>query len=93
MGFGLIREVVGGIVSDYLHENSIPNPLTDGIPGKDWWQRCLKRWPCTTERKLQHLTTKRAAAGVPDIINAWFDKLEDVFRSAGLDAFIPAVAK
>lgn len=31
MGFGLTREVVGGIVSDYLHESSIPNPLTDGI--------------------------------------------------------------
>ena len=33
MGFGLTREVVGGIVRDYLLENSIPNPLTNGIPG------------------------------------------------------------
>ena len=52
MGFGLTREVVGGIVHDYLHENSIPNPFTNGMPGEDWWQRLtfLKRWPCMTER-------------------------------------------
>ena len=93
MGFGLTREVVGGIVSDYLLENSIPNPFTNGVPGKDWWQRFLKQWPCITERKPQHLVTKRAAAGVPDIINAWLDKLEDVFKSASLDASNPAIVK
>ena len=37
-----------------------------------------------SERKPQHLTTKRAGAGVPDIINAWFDQVQDVFTSAGL---------
>ena len=92
IGYGLTREVVGAVVHDYLHENSIPNPFTDGVPGKDWWRKFLKRWPCISERKPQHLTTKRAGAGVPDIINGWIDKLEDVLKSAGLETSNPAIA-
>ena len=49
MGYCLTREVVGGIVRDYLHENAIQNPFTDRVPGKDWWQRFLKWWPCISE--------------------------------------------
>ena len=36
LGFGPTREVAGGVVCDYLHENSTLNPLTNGIPRKDW---------------------------------------------------------
>ena len=28
----------------YLHENVIPNPFR--VPGKNWWKRLLKQWPC-----------------------------------------------
>ena len=70
MGYGLTRDVVAGIVHDYLCENAIPNPFTEGVPGKDWWQRFMKRWPCLSERKPQHLSTKRADAGITEIIDA-----------------------
>lgn len=60
----------------YVEENSIANPFRDGVPGRDWWERFLKRWPCISQRKPQHLSNARAQAGHPDIINSWFDKLE-----------------
>ena len=92
MGYGLTKDLVEVVIYDYLKENDIPNPFTGGVPGRDWWQRFLKRWPRLSERKPQHLSKKRAQAGNGDIINAWFDKLDEVFSSAGLDPHNPSVA-
>lgn len=33
MGFSLTKELVEVVVSDYLKENSISNPFTNGTPG------------------------------------------------------------
>ena len=33
MGFGLTRELVGVVLSDYLQDHSIPNPFTGGVLG------------------------------------------------------------
>ena len=92
MRYGLTKDLVEVVIYDYLKENDIPNPFTGGVPGRDWWQRFLKRWPHFSERKPQHLSKKRAQAGNGDIINAWFDKLNEVFSSAGLDPYNPSVA-
>ena len=92
MGFGLTRELVEVVLSDYLKDNSIPNPFTGGVPGKDWWQRFLKRWPSLAERKPQHLSKSRAEAGDKETIQMWFNKVEEVLTSAGLDPSDPATA-
>ena len=92
MGFGVTRELVAKIVHDYVQENGIANPFTDGVPGRDWWQRFLKRWPSLSERKPQHLSKKRAEAGHEDIINGWFDRLERLFKTVDLDSSDPAIA-
>ena len=62
MGFGLTKPLLEVVVFEYLKENCINNPFRDGVPGKDWWQRFLKRWPCLSQRKPQHLSKKRAGA-------------------------------
>ena len=92
MEYGLTNDLVEVVIYDYLKENDIPNPFTGGVPGCDWWQRFLKHWPRLSERKPQHLSKKRAQAGNGDIINAWFDKLDEVFSSAGLNPYNPSVA-
>ena len=43
MGFGLTKYLVDIIVRDYLKENKLPNPFSQGISGKDWWTRFRKR--------------------------------------------------
>ena len=45
MGFGLIKELVGIVIRNYLNDQpGRPNPFSSGVPGQDWWQRFLKRW-------------------------------------------------
>ena len=68
MGFGLTKDLVNTIFM-YLEENKIENPFSGNIPGKDWWTRFKKRWPCISERKPQHLSKKRSLAACPDIVN------------------------
>ena len=53
MGYGLTRELVEQIVYEYLKDNEIPNPFVGSVPGRDWWERFRKRWPCLSERKPQ----------------------------------------
>ena len=65
MGFGVTRKLVGVVVTDYVRENEISTPFTDGIPGKDWWQRFLKRWPTLSERKPQHLSMSKNELKLP----------------------------
>ena len=51
MGFGLTKDLVDTVIYMYLEENKIKNPFLGNIPGKDWWIRFKKRWPCISERK------------------------------------------
>ena len=55
MEFGLTKDLVDTIVRNYLKEKKLP-PISQGIPGKDWWPRFRKRWPCISERAPQHLS-------------------------------------
>ena len=89
MGYGLTRELVEQIVYQYLKDNEIPNPFVGGMPGRDWWERFRKRWPCLSERKPQNLSRKRAQAGNVDVINAWFDQLDQVFTNVAFDPYDP----
>ena len=91
MGFGLTRDLVQVVIHAYLQDHDIPNPFTGGVPGKDWWQRFMRWWPSLSERKPQHLSTKRAQAADGEIVYAWFDKVEAVLSSAGLNPSDPAI--
>ena len=75
------RELVQVVIYDYLQDNSIENPFTGGVPGKDWWQRFMKQSPSLSERKPQHLTKKRAQERDGEIIRTWFDKVEEVLST------------
>ena len=92
MGFGLTKAVVEVVVFEYLKDKSIPNPSNDGVPGKDWWSHFLKCWPCISQRRPQHLSSKRAAATSEDIIQASFDKLDENFQELHIDPTDPSLA-
>jgi len=92
MGFGLTKALVEVVVFEYLKDKSIPNPFNDGVPGKDWWSRFLKRWPCISQRRSQHLSSKRAVASSEDIIQAWFDKLDELSQELHIDPTDPSLA-
>ena len=89
MGFGITRELIAVVISDYIREQGISTPFANGMPGKDWWQRFLKCWPTLTERKPQHLSTRRAEAANEDTVNGFFNQLESSLAEVGLDAVDP----
>ena len=90
MGFGLTRELISKVIQDYICDKEIQNPFTDGVPGKDWWQRFFKRWPSLSERKSDHFS---AQEGKPEIITEWFRKVAEVLSAVGLDPKDPDTAK
>ena len=71
-GFGLSKQDVVNVVTDYLKSTKKPNPFKDGIPGEAWWLGFLKRHPDLVKRKPQQLQIARARAAKPEIVNHWF---------------------
>ena len=77
LGFGLTRATVGRVIKDYLLSNGRLNPFRQGIPGYDWWQGFLRRWPIVSERKLEHLFVHRAQAATKSKLQQWFEFLAE----------------
>ena len=87
IGFGLTRELVGVVIRDYLHDQPCPNRFRDGLPGKDWWQLFPKHWKSQlSERKPQHLPTHRALSATPEVMDAWFERVKQLFLKTGVSA-------
>ena len=84
LGYGLTREIVTDVVSTFLKDQKRPSPFKDGVPGPDWWQGFLGRWPSLSERKPQHLSTKRAMAACPETLNSWFITVKTFLEKVGL---------
>ena len=66
-GFPLTKDIVGGIIRDYLRDCERPNPFRDSVPQYDWWCGFFKWWPELRERKLEHLTKCRAQGARPEV--------------------------
>ena len=84
LGFGLTRDTVTKVISDFLKVSGRESPFRGGLPGPDWWEGFMKQWPKLSERKPQHLSSARAACANPDTIQSWFTRVESFFKSIGL---------
>ena len=84
LGYGLTREIVTRVVHDFLKDQKRVSPFTDGVPGADWWVGFLARWPTLSERKPQHLSTRRAMAGNAKTIESWFTNVKSFLEKVGL---------
>lgn len=87
MSFGITRELIAVVISDYIRESSISTLFANGrIGGNTFFP---KRWPTLTERKPQHLSTCRAQAANADTVNGFLDWLESSLTEVGLNAVDP----
>lgn len=85
MGFPLTKAYVEVVVKDYLKNqdrNSLFGP--SGIPGRSWWEGFLGRWPSLVQRKPQHLARQRAQSSMQEVVDVFFDRLENLFQKTGL---------
>ena len=62
-GFPLNVDTVGIIVQEDLNDIKRLNPFANSIPGQNWWEGFLRRWPELVKRKPQHLPKCRALGG------------------------------
>ena len=84
LGFGLTREMLAQVVSDYLQAIGRPNSFHKGVPGPDWWALFLKRWPQLSESKPEHLSKKRAEGVTRAVVDEWIDTVEKAFMKHNL---------
>ena len=79
----MTRELVAGVVMDFLQKVSRPHPFKEK-PGYDWWAGFLKRWPQLAERKPQHLSKKRAEGANYETIHGFFERVEKLLSDLGI---------
>lgn len=85
MGFPLTKAYVEVVVRDYLRSegrSSVFGP--SGLPGRSWWDGFSSRWPTLVQRKPQHLSRQRAHCAMQEVVGAFFQRLEDLFRKTNL---------
>ena len=68
-GFPLNVDTVGIIIRDYLNDIKRLNPFANSIPGWNWWEGFLQRWPELVKCKPQHLPKCRALGGRAEVKN------------------------
>ena len=84
MGFGMTKENVTAIATDYVSTKGRRNPFHGGVPGKDWWIGFLQRWPKLVERKPQHLSKQRASSANPATVEEYFKKVGKLMDDLGI---------
>ena len=79
IGYPYTRKQIIALVQQIVHNKGITTTITNG-----WWERFLKRHPQLTLRVAVPLSYARAMASDPEVIDRYFDLLEDCLQSNGL---------
>ncbi|KAL0830078.1 hypothetical protein ABMA28_003535 [Loxostege sticticalis] len=83
-GFGLSRKEVLQLVGQYVNQNKIETPFTDGIPGNDWFSNFMTRHNLSI-KKPQAVEIARKNAADPFIIQELYNILEKVVKELELE--------
>ncbi|KAL0879425.1 hypothetical protein ABMA27_003176 [Loxostege sticticalis] len=83
-GFGLSRKEVLQLVGQYVNQNKIETPFTDGIPGNDWFSNFMTRHNLSI-KKPQAVEIARKNAADPFIIQEFYNILEKVVKELELE--------
>ena len=76
-GYPLTTNLVGAIVRDYVTAAERPTLFRNSIPGYDWWQGFLQRWPQLSQRKPEHLPRHRAEGACPEARELSVKRMQD----------------
>lgn len=86
IGYPYTRKQILALVQQIVHSKGITTTVTNG-----WWERFLKRHPQLTLRVAVPLSYARAMASDPEVIDRYFDMLEDCLQSNGLFNKAPCI--
>lgn len=83
-GWGFSSGELKDIVQDFVSEAKLETPFVNGQPGRDWLEGFLSRHPDIMPRKMEHLSSARASAEDPQVLNHWFELLDNTLTKAGV---------
>lgn len=84
LGIGLSRKQVLQRVNTLCKRMDIETTYSNFHAGKDWWEGVKKRHPELVIRKPEKLSTVRARMLNLEVINKYFDELENVIHALNL---------
>lgn len=82
-GWGFTPEEIKDVVKEFVKAKNIKTPFKDGRPGYDWLKN-FKRHPEIAPRKTEQLSTTRARAEDPEVLNHWYQLLDHVLTESGI---------
>ena len=86
-GFGLRRQDILQVVTDFCQKTKRKNPFRNGVPGDGWWSGFMRRHPQLARRRPQQLQMVRARCTCTkaDVISHWFNNcLKPILDCLGL---------
>ena len=72
-GFGLRRQDILQVVTDFCQKTKRKNPFRNGVPGDGWWSGFMHRHPQLARRRPQQLQMVRARCTKAEVISHWFN--------------------
>lgn len=81
-GYPFVKQDIKEFVQSYLnHKGVVIRCFKENLPGNDWLETFLKRNRTLTQRNAENIKRSRAEVD-EDIINQYFDKIEETLRDA-----------
>lgn len=82
-GFPVTKNNLLDGVSNFLKKIQRPNPFTQGVPGRSWFESFLKRHPNISVRMAQNLTSSRANVTKENLIH-WSPEVQHYLQDNNL---------
>ncbi|KAJ8039126.1 Tigger transposable element-derived protein 2 [Holothuria leucospilota] len=81
IGYGQTKRELQLVVKKILDQDGRKTQFANNLPGRDWWQRFLKRHPQLTERQGEALGKERAQLS-HEKVEAWYDEFETYMKTS-----------
>ena len=76
IGFGLSKKQLLAKTGRVVKQLKLKTSFKDGIPGKDWFLNCKKRYPDIAIKKPQKLSVTRAKSMNKEVVSEYFTLLK-----------------
>ena len=83
-GYPCDKKELLNLVGEYVKEYRINNAFKEGIPGQDWYKGFMKRHPCLSLKKAEHIQAVRKLNTTPEVVYDFYEKLLSVYEEKNL---------
>lgn len=88
-GFPISKSQLFQTIQKLVIELKRPNPFTNNMPGRHWWESFCRRHPEISPRLAQNLSISRAYA-TEEVLRVWFQEVETHLNKINLHNIDPS---